>query len=440
MTPFQQFTLDFSQKKILIFGLGLQGRGVGDTQLFHSLGCPIRVTDLRLADILKPSIDQLPASDLTFIFGEHRRQDIEWADVIIRNASVPWDHPLLKLARKLGKPIHMDTQLFVQYANIPVIGITGTRGKTTTTHLIHQLLDTAYPTIIGGNIAGIATLPLLTKITHPDTIAVLELSSWQLQAFAAFNVSPSIAVVTNLYPDHLIGTTMANYEKDKQAITLHQTTSDHVFLNQQQPPLKAWARKTVAQVHWYHTSQLPTSVHLKIPGQHNRENAAAAFAVATHFNLDQKSIITHLNQFTGVDYRLQTVGTYNGIRFVNDTTSTTPIATIKALEAIQQPILIFGGTDKQLPLEDVAQAVNQHTKSIVLLRGNGTEKIKPLLDQQKILGEHNTMKAAVNQAVTLAQAGDTVLLSPGFTSFELFKNEFDRGDQFNQAAANISAA
>jgi UDP-N-acetylmuramoylalanine--D-glutamate ligase len=441
-SPLTKFHADFHSKKILIFGLGLLGRGAGDARFFVSLGCPVRVTDLKSKAQLQASLAALDGLDLEYVLGKHRSQDIDWADVIIRNAAVPWDHPLLIRARELGKPVYMDTQLFVRYANIPIIGITGTRGKTTTSHMTHTLLSTLSDKkiLLGGNISGRATLPLLADITQATaTLAVLELSSWQLQAFKTAKISPHIAAVTNLYPDHLnTYKNMSEYIKDKQTITRFQTGRDHLIVNTRQKARVTAFLQTKAQVHWFDAADLPAGIALDIPGNHNRENAAAAIKIATLLGIKPAQSLPIIQHFPGVPFRLQHIATVNNIKIFNDTTSTTPTATAVALESFNRPvILILGGSDKKLPVSHLAKKINHYAKKVLLIPGDGTQRIEKLLLPQLVIAKSASVTKLVKIALAGAKPGDIILFSPGFTSFGTFSNEFDRGVQFNQAVAAL---
>lgn len=429
----------YSGKNVLIFGLGLLGRGIGDTRFFYKLGANIRVTDIKPAHKLTKALDQIKdLNNISYTLGKHEEKDIDWADVIVRNASVPWDHRLLDLARQQKKAIVMDTQLFVQYTGIFSIGITGTRGKTTTSYMIHHILKDHSPKkiLLGGNIIGVATLPLMEEIDDPtEHIAVLELSSWQLQAFKQSKISPNIAVITNIYPDHLnTYTSMKEYTDDKKAIITHQRSTDHAFFNADQKDLfSSWESLTKATSHWFSNKYLPQNISLDVIGPHNLQNAAAAYAVTAHLGISEEKVAESLSTFKGIPFRLEEIATSNNIKVFNDTTSTTPIALSTAIKSFDAPItLIMGGTDKKLPLKNVIININHEVDQIILLPGTGTDRIKPHLDPFKIILETSSLKKAFIKALSASKSGDIILFSPGFTSFGLFHNEFDRGEQFNQ--------
>ena len=436
MTPFQQFKADFSGKKVLIFGLGLQGRGVGDAQVFAKLGAKVTVTDQKTEADLAPSLHQLAGLEITYALSGHQQADILAAQVIIRNASVPWNHPLLELARQHHIPIKMDAALFFAYARPLAIAVTGTRGKSTTTTLISELLQAAGQNpILGGNITPAASLSFLENY-RPTNFYVFELSSWQLQAFHQEKISPPIAVVTNLYPDHLLDRTYAQYVHDKTAIFAHQRPTDHLFLNAADPLTPQLKDQAKGIVDFFDAFQVPASWQPQLKGDHNRANIAAALKVAALMGVTPATAQTTVESFSPLPYRLEPITTINRVTIINDTTSTTPAATIAALKAYPGSILILGGASKRLPIEDLVNTVNTLSGKILLLPGTGTNEIKSRLDSTKVLGEFSSLPQILDQALRMAKPGSTILFSPGFTSFGQFHNEFDRGQQFNQAVSS----
>jgi UDP-N-acetylmuramoylalanine--D-glutamate ligase len=240
--------------------------------------------------------------------------------------------------------------LFVEYCGIKTVGITGTRGKSTTTLMTHAILKSGFPgtVYLGGNLAHQPLLPLLEQIDDTSSsIAVLELSSWQLQTFATKKISVNHACVTNLFPDHLnYYNSLEEYYSDKQNIFKFQKPSDHVCLLTTQPEFQEWANTALGQVHWFNESALPSAVKLKIPGVHNRLNAAAAFTLASTLGIPESVSINSLNSFEGVPYRLQTVRVKDGITFINDTTATTPVAASVALNTCAPPLIVISCCSK----------------------------------------------------------------------------------------------
>lgn len=437
---------NFRNKKVLILGLGLLGRGVKDAIFFAELGAKVTVTDLKTEKDLKESLDKLkPYSNIQYTLGAHHDEDILNSDIIIRNAAIPASSPLLKLAQKNKIPIDMDESLFAEYCPARIIGITGTRGKSTTTKMIGSMLKDLYKegkVYIAGNLQGEATLPLIKQVKEND-IVVLELSSWQLQGFGWKKISPQIAVFTNVYEDHMNSyKDMAEYINDKKIIYKYQTKKDFCVININNKYTKELDKEIKSQIKWFSSKDIPNQWELKIPGKHNRENAAAALAVGRILGFNDDKIKTCLTNFSGLEHRLEFIQEINGIKFINDTTSTTPIAGIKALQSINAPIvLLAGGATKNLDLKPFAKEIIKKVKAVILLNGSATDDLENLIKKNKgeelISGRYDSFEDAVKHAYAISLSGDCVLLSPGCASFGMFKNEFDRGDQFRKIVKRL---
>jgi UDP-N-acetylmuramoylalanine--D-glutamate ligase len=305
-------------------------------------------------------------------------------------------------------------------------------------------LERLYPgqVISGGNIAGTSGLALFDQL-EGKRYAVLELSSFQLHNFHDLKISPHIAVITNLYPDHLNRyRTMAEYRADKEAICRYQQDGDLCLFNEDNAGAVAIASVSPG-------GKIPFSIRnsegwgTKLPGDHNRENIGAVAVLVKVLKLDESSAKAAVADFSGLSSRQETVAIKEGITYVNDTTATTPTAAIKALEAATTPLVwITGGDTKKLPYQELIAAVknNQRLNRIVIL---GSKNIPDYITDltavagDKIVGTAMSMAEAVKLARSVAGSGDTVLLSPGFTSFDLFKNEFDRGNQFNEVVKGL---
>ncbi len=429
----------FANQKVLIFGLGLQGGGVSDALIAHHFGARVRVTDLKPASALTPSLAQLPP-DIDLSLGGHTDDDIHWADLIILNPGVPPDNQYLKLAHQLQKPVYGSAALYLKYTSLITIGITGTRGKSTTTHLVYHFLNRAFPgqVLLGGNIPGHSPLSFINQ-EKGKKYAVLELSSFQLHFCHSLQVSPHISVVTNIYPDHLNRySSMQAYIHDKLALVQYQTNQDYAILNRNDTQAHLFAQATPAKISYFDYSNLPTP----LVGKHNQANLAAATKVAEILHLDHNLVKQAAANFTGLPFRLERVGEREGVVFINDTTSTTPIATITAINSLPgNIILIVGGESKNLPIQAMVDLIcsSPKVKKVVILGSqNNSEflgKIKTC--QDKILGQVFDMLSAVKLSFAAAQKGDIILLSPGFASFDLFKNEFDRGRQFNDCIQKL---
>ncbi len=418
-------------------GLGLLGRGLGDTLFLVGSGARVTVTDLKTADQLAPSVAKLEGLPVKLRLGGHDPEDFLHADMILRNADVPRSSPFLKLAADHGIPVEMDESLFCKNFQGLVVGVTGTRGKTTTTTLIYRILGAHRSGVfLAGNIMGSATLPLLAEATRDD-IVVLELSSWQLQGFHEAGISPNASVFTNIYPDHLNRYAgMSDYIADKKAVYLYQNESDFCIFNGDQPETAAMAAEAPGRRDFFKVSDVPSDWQLKLPGIHNRENVAAALRLTSRLGVPGNVIRSVVENFTGVEHRLQWLGEKKGVGFINDSTSTTPVAGCAALNALdgKRVLLVAGGSDKKLDLTPFAEVAATRTRRIALLRGTATEKLQQGIvlagGGEKIVGTFDDLKSAVTALLDEAEKSDVVLLSPGCASFGMFRNEFHRGESF----------
>ncbi len=424
----------FCGKKITLMGLGLLGRGAGDARYLAECGAELIVTDLKSREELAESIASLKDfPDITFVLGEHRLEDFSHRDLVVKAAGVPIDSPYIAEAKRQGIPVRMSADLFMEFSGVPIIGVTGTRGKSTVTHMIAAILKEAEkPVLLGGNVRGVSTLALL-KETMPESVAVLELDSWQCQGLGEANLSPQIAVFTTLYPDH------TNYYKDdpgayltdKANIFLHQDPDDTLVLGAQCAPtvIEAFGEHIISKVVVADEGKLPGSWELKVPGVHNRYNAALALAAARAMRIDDEVSRRALEHFAGVPGRLGFVREVGGVKVYNDTTATTPEATLAALDALgtAHTILIMGGADKELDMNKILIRLPE-LKRIILLAGTGTNRVLEFIEGASVF---DSFENAVAEAFASAHPGDTILLSPAFASFGMFKNEYDRGDQFN---------
>jgi UDP-N-acetylmuramoylalanine--D-glutamate ligase len=425
-------------------GLGLLGRGLNDTLFLIQCGAHVTVTDLKTADQLAPSVDKLKGLPVTLHLGTHIEQDFIETDMILRNADVPRSSRFLKIAADHNVPVEMDESLFCKHFKGKVVGITGTRGKTTTTVLIHKILSqTGMKAHLAGNILGQATLPLLDHAT-PDDVVVLELSSWQLQGFHDARLSPSASVFTNVYPDHLNRYSgMHDYIQDKKAVYAYQKNDDFCVFNGDQNETMALSKEAPAGVKFFRVEDVPREWAVRLSGLHNRQNIAAATVLCRNLGIEEDVIRKTVEEFGGVEHRLQWVGEKNGVAFVNDSTSTTPVAGCAALHSMEgkRILLIAGGSDKKLDLSAFAAEAASRAHRIALLEGNGTEKLSRGIEDSggatKLLGPFQSLKAAVDDLFSEAQAGDVILLSPGCASFGMFQNEYHRGETFLQIVKEI---
>jgi UDP-N-acetylmuramoylalanine--D-glutamate ligase len=423
----------FKGKKVTLMGLGVLGRAVGDAEYLAQLGAEITVTDMKSAEQLATSIDRLKQySNIRFVLGGHNTKDFIEADIIIKAAGVPLNSPYIDAAKEAGVPIYMSTALAAYEARrigATIVGVTGTRGKSTTTHMIYHVLhQIGRRAHLGGNVRGTSTLALTPHVRDGDVL-VLELDSWQLQGFGDIRISPDVSVFTNLMLDHQnYYPTMDEYFDDKACIFKYQKEGDSLIVG------KDIEQKIIAAhppVEPHVPGRLSEDIQLKIIGEHNRENAALAWEALRRLHVSDKKIRAELEAFDGVDGRLQFLEEKRGVKVYNDNNATTPEATVAALKALHDKkghiVLIAGGSDKNLPFAELVKAITDTCGHVVLLQGTGTDRLKTLLPDAIVV---KSLEEGVNHAFQVAKKGDVVLFSPACASFGMFKNEYERNDEF----------
>ncbi|MBK9713701.1 MAG: UDP-N-acetylmuramoyl-L-alanine--D-glutamate ligase [Kouleothrix sp.] len=431
--------MDLRGKRALVMGLGVHGGGLGVARFLVSQGASVTVTDMRGPEQLQPSLAALAGLPIRYVLGEHREDDFREADLVVRNPGVPRESRYLQVARAAGAAIEMEMTLFFRLCPGPILGITGTKGKTTTTLLAGAMLREQHPdTVVAGNLR-VSALEALPRI-GAGTPVVLELSSWQLEGLGEAGLSPQYACYLNLYPDHLdrYGS-MHAYAKAKEQIFLHQRASDVAVFNSRSRAYsgtdidreRVWTfRKTPARKVWFLGSLsddddelypgqdfterdcfigwnddrliweqfehnrltglldridevICTTDDVRLSGTHNLENIAAAAALAKSFGVESAHIRSAIRGFSGVEHRLELVRELDGVDYINDTAATAPEAAIAALYSFERPIiLIAGGADKNLPFAGLARAIRERAKAVVLLEGTATPKLLQALDRQ----------------------------------------------------------
>lgn len=451
--------------KVLIFGLGLNQGGVGSARFFASQGASVKVTDLKTADVLKPSLKQLKGfPKITCTLSKHKYEDIDWADLIVKNPAVKPGNPYIEYAIKQGKKVETDMGIFLKYARPDqIIGITGTKGKSTTASLIYEILEKylrVNPThtrggirthrwnnvVLAGNIGKsvLDTIPYVKK----DTLVVLEISSFQLESFDTHKVSPKWAIITNIYPDHLnYYESMDQYIAAKKIIGQHQTPSDFLFINKDDSLSNntQFFKNLKGQIIFYSASDLPKGLKPTLVAEHNKTNMAAAVVVGKTFNINPTLLLNTLANFKGIPFRMELIKEWNGVKIYNDTAATSPESGIQAIvtlgaKLVHPPgglILICGGMNKKMDYTKYATAIAKFVKKVFFLEGDSTEEIKSLVDQNLIAGTYNNLEKLLTDVKEFAKPGDIVLFSPAATSFNLFQNEFDRGRKFNGAVRKV---
>lgn len=456
-------------KRVTVFGLGLQGGGTGTVEfLSHAGAREIIVTDKRKKADLLPSLRKLEKiKNVTYVLGQHRPEDFTKTDLVIKNPGIPWTNEYIRMAETGGIPVHTDAGLFFEWCCNPIIGVTGTKGKTTTASMIAHILSEADVPVRKVGIGQGSVLGALADLRPKETV-VFELSSWRLSGLSRVRKSPHVAVFTSFFPDHMnYYKDISAYREDKSFIYRFQKKGDVLiagaeidldieaadsevirfsaaeagedgaaFFREDEAVLLRDGEETVL----FRKDALPR------PDSHYVGNALAASLAAFVLGVPTQKIASALRTFSGVPHRMELIREASGVAFYNDTTASVPEAAIAALESFPKPpILIAGGSDKKLAFDAFAEAIVSRAKRAIFLEGAGTDRIRRALSKLLPEGEDiserypvvSSMDEAVSMAYSLAEPGDVVLLSPGAASFGLFKNEFDRGDRFRDAVARL---
>ena len=436
--------MDFKEKKVLIMGLGTIGKGLKDALFFCDMGAIVTVTDIKSEEELESSILELRKHEsIKLHLGGHIENDFIENDIIVRNPSVPEDSKYLQIAKDHNKIIIMDESFACTQTQAKIIGITGTRGKTTTASLIYEILKHAgLDVYLSGNIRGTATLPLVEKL-NKDSYLVLELSSWQLQGFRDEKISPHYSVITNIYSDHLNRYIfMKDYVDDKKCIYKFQDKNGVLFLNADKKDeyFSEFEKEANGIVICFSKKDL-NNYKTNLIGSHNLENIACARKVALELGVNEEIIKEAIASFKAIEFRLEKIDEINGITFINDSASTSPDAGIMALNSFDQKVLLIaGGATKNLPLDEFADEIDKKVEKVVLLKGEDSIKLRSLIDKKNpnlVLDTYDNFEKAIFDLYKTAKKGDIILLSPGCASFGMFVNEFDRGNQFNEIVRKI---
>ncbi|HEP1452193.1 TPA: UDP-N-acetylmuramoyl-L-alanine--D-glutamate ligase [Streptococcus pyogenes] len=436
---------NFQNKKILILGLAKSGEAAA--KLLTKLGALVTVNDSKPFD-QNPAAQALLEEGIKVICGSHPVELLdEDFEYMVKNPGIPYDNPMVKRALAKEIPILTEVELAYFVSEAPIIGITGSNGKTTTTTMIADVLNAGgQSAVLSGNI-GYPASKVVQKAIAGDTL-VMELSSFQLVGVNAFR--PHIAVITNLMPTHLdYHGSFEDYVAAKWMIQAQMTESDYLILNANQEISATLAKTTQATVIPFSTQKVVDGAYLKdgilyfkeqaiiaatdlgVPGSHNIENALATIAVAKLSGIADDIIAQCLSHFGGVKHRLQRVGQIKDITFYNDSKSTNILATQKALSGFDNSrlILIAGGLDRGNEFDDLVPDLLGLKQMIIL--GESAERMKRAANKAEVSYlEARNVAEATELAFKLAQTGDTILLSPANASWDMYPNFEVRGDEF----------
>ncbi len=449
--------MDVNNKRVLVVGLGKSG--VASALFLKARGAQVTVSDAKPQDELGEEIPVLLDHGIAVETGGHGERTFRGQDLIVVSPGVPIDSPPLLQARTLGETVIGEIELAAQFLPGRIVAITGSNGKTTTTTLAGEIVAAGgYSTLVGGNI-GTPAISLVERAT-PETIVVLEVSSFQLETIQSFR--PKVAVVLNVTPDHLDRhRTFAAYTDAKARIFENQRAEDFAVLNADDPTCVALASRTRAQVFWFGRKKevkqgayvhdgrvlfrdaggqreimLVSEIPLK--GAHNVENVLAAVCVGALMRCEAEPIRKAVCDFKAVEHRLEYVATIRGVEYYNDSKATNVDATIKALESFPANVhIILGGKDKGSDYTVLNDLLRQRVKRVYTI-GAAAGKIESQIKGAAEIVHAETLETAVKRAAAAAQPGDVVLLAPACASFDQFRNYEHRGKVFKEVVQKLA--
>ncbi|MEE8638422.1 MAG: UDP-N-acetylmuramoyl-L-alanine--D-glutamate ligase [Candidatus Margulisiibacteriota bacterium] len=430
---------DLKNKKVAVFGIAKSG--IASARKLVSLGARVTVTEIKPASDLDSTVlEELQNLQVDMELGGHSSKVIESAEMIVVSPGVHLDISILKEAKQRRIPIISEIELAYRLLSKPIIAVTGTNGKTTTTTLIGELLKAGGKRVaVAGNIGS----PLVEVDDAQLDYIVAEISSYQLESIDEFK--PWISVILNIQPDHLERhKTMDEYIHQKARIFMNQSSHDYVIFNMDDPQVAKMVKGARAKLVGFtrSNSEIITLApsEIKIPGRHNLENALAAVQAAYLCGVEKKTVAEVLRTFPGIEHRIEFVSKINGIEFYNDSKATNPDSTLVALETFQGRgiILILGGLDKGVTLDTLCHKVKEGVRDVVLI-GAATKRFKEALEKAGYAKIHlaHSLEEAVQTSSHLGKAGDVVLLSPACASFDRFSNFEERGRVFKEAVRKI---
>jgi UDP-N-acetylmuramoylalanine--D-glutamate ligase len=455
---------DWNGKRVTILGGARQGQAAARWLVHHKAF--VTINDQRNAEqmaIARSDLDDIPVS---WVLGSHPVEILDKTDIVCLSGGVPLNNPIVIEAVRRGIPLTNDTQVFMETVPCKTVGITGSAGKTTTTALVGQMAKTAISekVFIGGNIGD----PLLNyvDIIKPGDLAILEISSFQLEQMT---LSPNVATILNITPNHLDRhNTMEAYTASKQRILSFQGRGDTAVLCREDAGSWGLRGKVNGRLITFGFGRIPGKLdgsflsdgflkmreggveipmihrnEIQLRGDHNVMNTLAAFAIGYAAGLPLDAMQEAAKDFRGVAHRLELVREWNGVKWYNDSIATAPERTMAAIRSFTEPIiLLLGGRDKNLPWEELAALVHERVERVVIF-GEAAEKISAALEQahgpiQMKIDHCKDLEEAVQTAARVTEPGEVVLLSPGGTSFDQFRDFEERGEAFRKWVSELS--
>jgi UDP-N-acetylmuramoylalanine--D-glutamate ligase len=449
--------MDLKDKRVLVVGLGKSG--VASALFLKDRGARVTVSDTKSPDQLREEIPVLLDHGITVETGGHGERTFRGQDLIVVSPGVPVDAAPLVQARASGEPVIGEIELAAQYLPGPIVAITGSNGKTTTTTLAGEILAAgAFPIAVGGNI-GTPAISLVAQASR-DTVVVLEVSSFQLETIQTFR--PKVAVVLNVTPDHLDRhRTFQAYVDAKSRIFENQQASDFAVLNEDDSTCRTLGDRSRAPVFWFsrkkevqrgayvrngqiffrdaHSQREIMQVsEIPLKGAHNVENVLAAVCAGALMGCEAAQIRRAIQNFKAVEHRLEYVATIKGVDYFNDSKATNVDATIKALESFPANIhLILGGKDKGSDYTVLNDLLRERVKRVYTI-GAAAEKIESHIRGAAEIVHSETLENAIRRASAVAQPGDIVLLAPACASFDQFQSYNHRGRVFKEVVNVLS--
>ena len=425
----------FSGKRITVAGLGHFGGNIAASRWLVEQGADVTVTDMASAEKLADSVKQLEGLPITWRLGEHCEEDFTDADLIVASPAIPTTNAYLQAAARAGVPVTTEIRLVVERCPATVVGVTGTKGKSTTTALLGEMLKTRHTTWVGGNIGG-SLLFDLPKMKASDVV-LLELSSYMLEHLGALKWSPHVALVTMIAADHLEWHGgFDKYVRAKANILAYQKPTDYAVMPEDNRPALTMADMTRGRVVLYGVKGR-RRFELALPGEHNQTNAQGAFAAAQVMGVTWDDAQRAVREFRGLPHRLQLVHERDGVRYVNDSIATIPESAVLALDCFPRGhvIQIVGGADKHLDMTLLTAALADRAKAVLTIGKLGPELARQVRAAGgKQIHECGDLAMALSRAKQIAMSGDVVLLSTGCASYDQFTNFEERGETFARLA------